>query len=404
MQQTTGVSNFIIYVNSTIAPSIQSEIAQYKTDVEAKGYTVKIYNWTDSNIDLMQRAVSLKANITAEYINNGLNGTVLIGDMPYVFYEDGSGIYICDLYFMDMDGTWDNPNGDLDFDSHIDGSGDMYPEIFIGRINPRPVNNTHEVSLLQAYFQRNHEFHAGNTVMFNNSLMYIDDSWEVWSQGWKGDMEFLYDNITLVNNTIETTNSTNYMKEIIKPYDFGHIFIHSDSTTHYFINGSLYWVDGTISSSQLKIIDTTPKFLNLYCCYASSFDVQDNLGTQYLFSSNNTLAVFGATTSGGFQMNQYLYEPLANGWTLGESFRNWWFNDILDPIVHTHGPSDPTVRGNVLLGDPCLTIRDISEEEVPHGKLSPLELSMIIVGPILLVGIISLIIVHVKNKKAKINN
>jgi hypothetical protein len=144
----------------------------------------------------------------------------------------------------------------------------------------------------------------------------------------------------------------------------------------------------------------------LYCCFATSFDVNDNIGTQYLFSpkANNSLAVFGASTSGGFLMNRYLYEPLGNGWTLGEAFRNWWFNDILDPVVKTHGPTDPTVRGNMLLGDPSLRIRAAPSngngEPDPTG-LTPLQLSLAIVGPIVIVGLTALIIVVVKNKKAK---
>lgn len=408
VQQTP--SNFIIYVNSTIAPSLQTELQQFKTDVEAEGYTVKIYNWTDSNPDPFQRVVSLHSNITQEYTNNGLNGTVLVGDMPFALYEISPAPmyppfdYICDLYLMDLDGYWQNPDGDLDWDSHSNGTGDMYPEIFVGRINPRPVNNTHEVTLLQDYFQRNHDYRVGITQQYNNSLMYIDDDWEAWSIEWKGDLEYLYSNITLINNTIEQTNTTNYLKEIVKPYDWGHVFIHSDAVQHYFKIGTTY--TDILYSSQVKSTNLSLKFWMLYCCYATRFDVSNNIGTQYLFSpnANSSLAVFGSSTSGGFLMNQYLYEPLSKGWTLGEAFRHWWFNDILDPVVKTHGPTDPTVRGNMLLGDPSLRIRAASGGEIeppPTQKLTPLQLSLVIVGPIVVVGLTALIIVSVKNRKAK---
>ena len=103
-------------------------------------------------------------------------------------------------------------------------------------------------------------------------------------------------------------------------------------------------------------------------------------------------------------MNQYLYEPLGQGWTLGEAFKHWWFNDILDPIVKTHGPTDPTVRGNMLLGDPTLRIRAAPGNggtTPPPTKLTPLQLSLIIIGPIVAVGITALIIVVSKNRKVK---
>ncbi len=403
--QQTNNGNFIIYVNATIAPSLQPEIQQYKTDVEAEGYTVKIYNWSDANPDPLQRAINLKFNMTQEYQTYGLNGTVLIGKMPYAEYQDSLYTYICDLFLMDMDGTWSNLDGDLDFENHFNGTGNMYPEIFVGRINPYPINKTGEIPILKKYFQRNHDFRVGITSSHNNSLMYIDDDWESYSHEWKSDMEFLYSNITLINNTIETTNSTNYLKEIIKPYDFSHVFIHSDYEQHYFKNGTLWGVDGAVHSLQLKTVNLSSKFYMLYCCFAAQFNWTDNIATQYLFApkANNSLVVFGASTSGGFQMNQYLYEPLGQGWTFGESFKNWWYNDILDPIVKTHGPTDPTVRGNMLLGDPTLRIRDPAggREPPPSPILTPLQLSLIVVGPIIVVGLISVIIVSSKNRKAK---
>ena len=348
-------------MNSTIAPSIQTEILQYKADVEAEGYTVKIYNWTDLNPDPFQRVVQLNTNITQEYTTNGLNGTVLVGEMPFSLYEQSVGVdYICDLYLMDIDGLWGNPDGDVDFDSHTNGTGDMYPEIFVGRINPKPVNSTHEVALLQSYFQRNHDYRVGITARYNNSLMYIDD--------------------------------------------WGHVFIHSDASKHYFKIGATY--TDLLLTSQLKTANLALKFWMLYCCYGTRFDVTDNIATQYLFSptANNSLAVFGSSTSGGFLMNQYLYEPLGQGATLGEAFRHWWFNDILDPVVKTHGPTDPTVRGNMLLGDPTLRIRAApgnGDPPPPTPKLTPLQLSLIIVGPIVAIGLTALIVVTAKNRKAK---
>jgi len=407
-QQVTGTNNYIIYVNSTIASSIQPEIQQYKIDVEAAGYNVTIYNWTDPIPDPMQRAINLKFNMTQEYQTYGLNGCVLVGEMPFSLYElDPVTEYICDLFFMDMDGTWSNLNGDLDFESHINGTGDMYPEIFVGRINPKPVNSTHEVSLLQDYFERNHDYRMGYTPRYNNSLMYIDDDWESYSSEWAGDLQYLYNDITLINNTVEQTNTTNYVKEIAKPYDWGHVFIHSDATQHYFKIGATY--TDIITTNQIKAATLKLKFWMLYCCYGTRFDVANNIATQYLFSpnANNSLAVFGSSTTGGFLMNQYLYEPLGKGWTLGEAFRYWWFNDILDPVVKTHGPTDPTVRGNMLLGDPSLRIRSPAGGEEPppdpdpDPKFTPIQLSLLIVGPIVAVGLTALIVVVTKNKRAK---
>ncbi len=362
----TGQDLVCIYVDSTYAHFINSEINQYKSDLETDGYVVNLYNWSDTNV------LNLKSNLTLEY-NNGMIGAVFVGNIPYALYEPDAGLplYIgfpCDLFLMDLDGTWSDinlPNGI--YDTHVNGTGDMYPEIFIGRINPFKISWTVSQAIirLKAYFQRNHQYRLNQTQRYNNSLMYIDDPWESYSHEWKNDMNYLYSNVTLINNSQPGdpsvhTKAAGYLMELNKSYEFVHAFIHSNHTHHGFD-----WTSNPpppttsfVNYSDISTINTKALFYNLYCCYAAKFDEIDNIGSHYLFNSNNTLAIYGCARSGGFVMNQYLYKPLNNGSTLGSAFKYWWSNDILDPVVHTHGPGDMDVKGNCLLGDPFLRIRE----------------------------------------------
>ncbi|MHA2325620.1 MAG: hypothetical protein ACXACB_09485, partial [Promethearchaeota archaeon] len=81
---------------------------------------------------------------------------------------------------------------------------------------------------------------------------------------------------------------------------------------------------------------------------ATNFEYRNNLGTQYLFSSN-TLVVVGSSKIGGMTMNSYFYTPLSQGKVFGEAMRLWYWNPL-------HGPSDPDSMGMNILGDPLLTI------------------------------------------------
>ena len=131
-------------------------------------------------------------------------------------------------------------------------------------------------------------------------------------------------------------------------------------------------------------IDTKALFYNLYCCYAAKYTKVNNLGTQYLFS-NNTLAVFGSTKSGGFLMNSYLYTPLNNGDTLGIAFLKWWSNPL-------HGPDDVAYsKGNVLLGDPMLTIREKSETSIDNTTaVAPIDTTLLLII-ILIITVLTII-------------
>ncbi|NHI91563.1 MAG: hypothetical protein EAX96_03600 [Candidatus Lokiarchaeota archaeon] len=398
-------SNVYIYVNSTIAANIQSEILQYKTDLELDGYNVTVYNWTDTNPDLYSRVSKLKENLTAEYHSNNLTGAVFIGNFPYLLFEGDQedqsgnptpvyGTFPSDLYLMDLDGNWTDTGGLPGFlDTHFNVSfNDVYPEIFIARINPEPITGINVTQALIKYFERNHQFRIQNITNSDSGLMFIDDTWETWSHEWIIDIKYLYSNVTLINNTypiIRPTDASYYMSELKKQYEWVQLFCHSNATYHGFD-----WISNpppamaTFMNSTMDIAPLNPKawFYNLYCCHANRYIEPDNLGTHYLFSSNNTLSVFGCARSGGFNLNQYLYEPISQGKSFGEAFFNWWFNDILDPIVKTHGPTANESRGNCLLGDPFIILRKTSVS-TPQSPLIPgFEILFITIGLITVLG------------------
>lgn len=393
----------VVYVNSSIYSNIIDSIAQYKSDIEADGYLVSVYNWSDSSPDPFIKVNNLKNNLTQEYNLNNITGAVLVGSLPYAIYENASdpstdpyyGIrFPCDLFLMDLDGTWTDSNGNNHYDNHTSNSTtDLYPEIFIGRIDPSSINHPNQTQALIDYFHRNHLYRTNSLTRYNNSLMYIDNYWESTSKEWKGDMEYLYTNITLINSSVETTDAQNYIDAIQQPYEFVWSFIHSNHIKH----GFDWWSppsDTYVNSTEIASLNTKALFYNLYCCYAARFNETDNLATHYLFSSNYTLAVFGCTRSGGFVMNRYLYEPLSNGKTLGESFRLWWYNNQYHSFGH--GPNDMEQKGNCLLGDPLLQIREASTNGGPDGTPNLLHL---IITLCIIFGVIAVVVIIAFKKR-----
>ena len=343
-QTPTSKGLVYIYVNSTIADSLSTEIEQYEQDVSNQGYSVEVVNWSTTNVTLLRNDL-----INASLQPEGLEGAVLIGNLPAAIMQYWDGFlmrtYPCDLYLTDLDGEWvDLDSADGLFDSHNNGTGDVYPEIWVGRICPESLNNTDHLTAYRNYFAKNHAYRTGQLTRPHSQLVYIDDDWSAWTSQWLGDMT-AYSNITCVSTNAITT-AADYKNRLTHSYEFIHVFVHSWPYEHLF--GPSGFGEGKVTYTDVLNINTQALFYNLFACSATNFKYQNNLGTQYLFS-NNTLVVVGSSKIGGMTMNSYFYDPLSQSKVFGEAFRLWWWNPL-------HGPTDNESIGLTLLGDPLLTI------------------------------------------------
>ncbi|MHA1914892.1 MAG: C25 family cysteine peptidase [Promethearchaeota archaeon] len=336
-----------VYVNSTLYSNITPEISQFRQDIIDQGYTLEIVNWSNNNVTVLRNDL-INASIQPE----GLKGAVLIGKLPSAvmrYYDSFWSLwrnYPIDLYLTDLDGQWvDLDQADGLFDAHNNGTGDIYPEIWVGRICPESLNNTNHLTAYQNYFARNHDYRTGQLNRPHSQLVYIDDDWSPWTSEWLGDMT-AYSNITCFSSNTATT-AIDFKTKLTQTYEFVHVFVHSWPYEHLFGPGG-YGAEGKVNYTDILNIDTQALFYNLFACSATNFNYRNNLGTQYLFS-NNTLTVVGSSKIGGMTMNSYFYTPLSQGKVFGEAMRLWYWNPL-------HGPSDPDSMGMTILGDPLLTI------------------------------------------------
>jgi hypothetical protein len=334
-----------VYVFSPIYASIASDIAQYEQDVEAEGYDVEVVNWTYSS------ATNLKANLTQAYLNRGLIGAVLVSNMDYQLREEtpGSGItFSQDLYFMDLDGSWldtGSPGNGI-IDTHIAGTGDTTPEIWISRIQPETLTTTNITGLYHSYFARLHAYRTGALSRPHRMLLYQEDNWA--NLSYLPSMTGAYSDITFYNTS---TTASNYLSNITTSnYEFVHLFCHADATTQYHEPWSSPTND--LTSAQINASNIQPLFYNLYCCSGADFLVSNCLATTYLFTGSTLTVIGSGKNNGGMSMNHYFYNPLGRGEIIGEAFRQWW---TPDPNYY-HGPNASVSMGVCLFGDPLLKI------------------------------------------------
>lgn len=312
----------LVYVNSTIHPSIQVRFDQYVADIMAEGYDVTTFLWTAGT------AEDLKSHIITNSLD--LLGCVLVGDLPCAWYEIeddfstyGYKDFPCDLFLMDLDGDWrdDNSTAPMQagvYDIHEAGTGDVGPEIFIGRIDASMMTNDTEINHLNNYFDKLHDFYTGAMTPTDYGLTYTEDDWAA-SVSFTNDIASAYPNKDdiLAPNTDRDDYRDNRLD--VPDYEFIQLACHSSPTHHAFTR------NGSLTSNAIMGIPPQALIYNLFCCSALRFTTNDFLGGAYIFNASTTsLATIGSTKTGAMLVFYAFYDQLGMGKSMGQSFKEWF--------------------------------------------------------------------------------
>ncbi len=312
---------FNIIVRNIVYNYIGTALDQYIIDLTNEGYDVKLFSTSGGTPS------EFRSYLQEEYAE-GMQGCVLIGDLPVPWFEtdcwDAYTNFPIDLYYMDMDGIWEDNDSDGMFDNHY---GDMGPEIWMGRLTANPLNygGATEINLLLNYFNKIHEYRTGQRFLNNRGLAYIDDDWIPWAEEWGGNLGLAYPHRTLVSDGAETI-STDYENRLADNYESVLICCHSWPGGHSFKIGD-NWTGGDTYSVELPGLNPTAHFYNLFACSNSRYVEEDYMGGWYIFTDDNGLASIGSTKTGSMLYFGYFYGPFASGRTVGEAFMDW-FNAV----------------------------------------------------------------------------
>ena len=352
-----GLGTVAIVVETSLYSSITAAVTQYRQDLNDTGYHTILYN------NSISTAEELKANLSSWYDSEDLLGAVLIGRLPYVEFYHGAAngfsaeTFICDLFLTDLDGTWSDTNptdGIYDAHSSITGT-DIFPEIFLGRIDPTCLTwGTSVADHINTYLARIHDYRTGGVTRNHRALFYIDDDWIPWAPAWSSDAAPAYSTRTLVDSPGTTTTASDWLNtRVTQDYQWGHLAAHSSPTTHYFGPGGSG--EGTVTSSQIHAAPPSFNFYNLFCCSGAKWTIADDLGVTYTFSGSYSLASIGSSKTGSMLDNDEFYGPLGQNLTLGESLRDW-FSESLTPNGEAGAGYLEWYYGMNIIGDPLLSI------------------------------------------------
>jgi parallel beta-helix repeat protein len=339
---TTGAPpEVFIFVDSPLFGALETYLDRYIVDLRSEGVECVAREFNGTSVELR--------SILRDAYSRGLKGCLLVGDIPAVWYEMDSDFgheeFPTDLFYMDLNGNWTDTDWDGKYDRH---TGNRSAEIWVGRMKTSNLAES-ESSLLQSYFDKDHDFRTGALTLPYRALTYVDDDWGSFEANYA--VGLVYDSQTLVDRK-DVTNPTDYLGRLGQDWNLVQVLVHGSSDLHTFkIEGN--W-DGSVYSSDIRNKDPHAFFYNLFSCSNARYTDPDYIAGSYIFGRSYGLAAISSTKTGGMLYFEDFYREFRNK-TLGQSFLNW-----LNERIETEN-ADPDFwysrkwyYGMTILGDPTL--------------------------------------------------
>jgi len=246
--------DILVLVDDDVYTQVSASIDQYVLDIGRDGYWGTIHVVQGGTPTQVRSYIRERSPV----------GVLLVGGIPAPWFEldnDFHGVHSefpCDLYYMDTNGTWHDPDGDGKFS---DVTGNMDPEIWVGRIWT-PTSNGNDGVLINDYFARNHDFRLGMLGHARSALAFVDDDW-VGFDDCAFDEQFPSSVITKYTNP-NVTDADLYKAEVNTLRSWVQLCAHSSTHSH------ALWVPSQNQNEYIQVAyfrDTNPPnshFYNLF--------------------------------------------------------------------------------------------------------------------------------------------
>ncbi len=213
-----------ILVEESIYSAIESTLQTYIQDIQAAGYIA-------TTSTLQGGDPTQVKNWLKEQYQDDYTMFFFIGDIPAAWAEVSGSVFPSDLFYLDLDGEWLDTDNDQVYESHTAGSGDMAPEITIGRLYSSTLYMYGtETELINSYLQKNHQYRIGELNQPWRGLEYIEEDW------WDMDvaLQNVYsDNVERYDYGFETT-AQDYLQKMSLGQHFVQVCVHSWPQGHSF--------------------------------------------------------------------------------------------------------------------------------------------------------------------------
>lgn len=212
-----------ILVDETLYPQIEISLNRYVRDLVDEGCYVIVHTVTGGSPE------EIKNWITTQY-NDGFSGFVMVGDITAAWAEISGSQFPSDLYYMDLDGYWEDSNHDGIFDVHEPGAGDVAPDVYVARINAHTLDYNTEAAMTNGYFSKVRAYRAGTLTQPWRGLEYVDEDW----YSMDVHLDLIYDREIERFDSGYFTVAQDYLDQMEIGRHFVQVCAHSYSQGHHF--------------------------------------------------------------------------------------------------------------------------------------------------------------------------
>ncbi len=285
-----GPADFVIITSSSFAPYFEP-LADWKNQKGIRTRIVSLdtiyanYTGNDNAEKIRNFIKDMNANYGTMYFLLGgqcdyENGEEIVPRRNAFVFQSNAGYYtdedtiITDLYFADLDGTWDG-DGDGTYGETSDNV-DMYPDVYVGRA---PVKNTSQVQNFVnklLYFERSpyqdasyikSSFHPqGNLWDTNHGTSMPDTMVQFDPADWTH---------TFMREDVEGVSESSVNSEFNNGYQLVHFVGHGNEYGVYYNNGSSTMMNNTDADNLSNGFDKLSITTSI-ACFAGAMDEVSN--------------------------------------------------------------------------------------------------------------------------------
>ena len=392
------------------SPTLQSHASQLASWKNTTGVPSKVLTttWIYSNYFGIDNQEKIRNCIKSFFTSYGISYVTIFGDadqvpVRYVYVPDDLETYIAtDLYYADLDGTWDDNGDGLYADQRFDNVNCL-PEVYVGRISVSTVEHAQTVvKKVKTYQQR---FDASQDWTRRVVLAAGTCSGDGFTNLDKNGTSILKDYIANIvedkeviklyesSNTLTTENMRSEINKGALFVNFaghgdpGSIPIFSTGWLFDWVIPGIWWTGFGISDVQSLANSFRLPVVTTMSCSTARFDDTDCIGEWFIAEPDGgAIAYFGSTRIAygymdewapyGFmgEMDRKIYDKFDEGYTRtgemwGEDVREYVLYHL--PVYRSASPYDiKTVMEFVLLGDPMINVGQTWEASTVYVELA----------------------------------
>jgi len=347
----------IIYVAYPLLENegIQGALTTFRSDLVSEGWSSNLQELSEDQTSY--NYTYFRSSLQYFYGNHNAKGAIFIGDLPFARFKHHENVsaYLTDYYYMDLNGNWTDTNGDGIFDLHTNETGDLRPEIWVGRLKPSKIDGD-ECTHLIGYFDKNHHNRTASqraSVAPQKALGYFRDydMERDYLNETTTVLEKAYANVTIVKSANSSKND--YQNRLTgEGVEWLWIWSHGESSNHFDYPGTPHCINYTF-----YLYDNPKTFFYIWApCGAANFNNSNNLGGAAIFGSGYGLTSIGMTKSSYYLPEWFTeaFEDLSNNSKcVGDAFMTM-YNSLIDWRQSEMGKGP--LYFMALLGDPTLRI------------------------------------------------